>query len=64
LGDNYFLTVLAALAQRGDAVTKLFLTKKYNHEGIFALKVIVKGRPEEVTVDDLFPIYDKRPAFA
>ena len=64
LGDNYFLTVLAALAQRGQTIPNLFHTKKYTHEGIFALKVYVKGRPEDVTVDDLFPIYNNQPAFA
>jgi hypothetical protein len=26
--------------------------------------VFVKGRPEDVTVDDLFPIYNNKPAFA
>jgi len=28
------------------------------------LKVYVKGRPEDVTVDDLFPTYKNKPAFA
>jgi len=42
----------------------MFHQKKYTHEGIFALKVYVKGRPEDVTVDDLFPIYNNQPAFA
>lgn len=64
LGDNYFLTMVAALAQRGQTIPNLFHTKKYTHEGIFALKVYVKGRPEDVTVDDLFPIYNNQPAFA
>jgi hypothetical protein len=27
------------------------------------LRVWVKGRPENITVDDLFPTYDNRPAF-
>jgi hypothetical protein len=39
-------------------IPNMFHQKKYTHEGIFALKVFVKGRPEDVTVDDLFPIYD------
>ena len=57
LGDNYLLTVLAALAER-DLVPDMFSQKKYNHEGIFTIKVYVKGRPENVTVDDLYPIYN------
>ena len=42
----------------------MFHQKKYNHEGIFAVRVFVKGRYEDVTVDDLFPIYGNNPAFA
>lgn len=64
LGDNYLLTMCAALASRGNIIPNIFHQKKYTHEGIFALKVFVKGRPEEVTVDDLFPIYNNQPAFA
>jgi hypothetical protein len=64
VGDNYFLTMAAALAEKGDLIPKLFHTKKYSHEGIFALKVFVKGRPEDVTVDDLFPTYNNQLAFA
>jgi hypothetical protein len=63
LGDNYFLTVVAALAERGSTITSLFHHKTYNHEGIFALRPFVKGRPEDITVDDLFPIYNNQPAF-
>lgn len=57
------MTVVAALAER-DNIQNIFHQKKYNHEGIFGLKVFVKGRPEDVTVDDLFPIYNNQPAFA
>jgi hypothetical protein len=64
IGDNYFLTVLAALSERGQMIPNMFHQKKYTHEGIFALKVFVKGRPEDVTVDDLFPTYNNQPAFA
>jgi len=64
VGDNYFLTMLAALAERKDFIPKMFHQKKYTKEGIFAVKVFVKGRPEDVTIDDLFPIYGNTPAFA
>lgn len=58
LGDNYFLTMVAALASHGSLIPNLFHQKKYNHEGIFAIKTFVKGRPEDVTVDDFFPSYN------
>ena len=50
--------MLAALADKENIIPDLFAQKKYTHEGIFALKLYVKGRPEDVTVDDLFPIYN------
>ena len=46
LGDNYFLTMLAALSEISGFIPNLFHQDMYNHEGIFALKVFVKGRPE------------------
>jgi len=64
LGDNYLLTVLSALGDIEGFIPSIFHQDKYNHEGIFALKVFVKGRPEDVTVDDLFPTYNNQPAFA
>ena len=35
----------------------MFNQTDYNDEGIFTIRVYVKGRPEDITVDDLFPIY-------
>jgi hypothetical protein len=37
VGDNYFLTVVAALADRGDFITRMFKQKRYNNEGIFTV---------------------------
>ena len=37
---------------------------KYNDEGIFTIKAFVKGRPEDITVDDRLPVYSHQPAFA
>lgn len=64
LGDNYFLTMLAALSEKQGYIPKMFHQSSYVHEGIFAMKVYVKGRPENVTVDDLFPVYGNQPAFS
>ena len=64
VGDNYFLTILAALSERPHFISKLFHQSKYTHEGIFAIKAYVKGRIEDVTIDDLFPTYKNDPAFA
>lgn len=64
VGDNYFLTVVAALADRGKYIPNMFNQKKYNKEGIFTITVYVKGRPEDITIDDYFAVYSHTPAFA
>ena len=57
VGDNYLLTVIAALAERGKFIPNMFSQTQYNDEGIFTVRVYVKGRPEDITIDDQFPIY-------
>lgn len=42
----------------------MFSQKRFTPEGIFTIKAFVKGRPEDITVDDLFPVYSHQPAFA
>lgn len=63
-GDNYLLTVIAALAERGKFIPRMFNQTKYNKEGIFTIRVYIKGRAEDITVDDLFPVYSHQSAFA
>jgi calpain-10 len=64
VGDNYFLTVAAALAERGKTIPNMFNQTTYNEEGIFTIRAFVKGRPEDITIDDYFPVYSHQPAFA
>ena len=42
----------------------MFEQSKYSDEGIFTIKAFVKGRPEYITVDDIFPVYSHNTAFA
>lgn len=39
LGDCYFLSVLSALAEVPERITKLFLTDRLNEYGIYAVKI-------------------------
>lgn len=64
VGDNYFLTMLAAFSEVKGFIPSLFEQKKYTNEGIFAIQVNVKGRQEHVTIDDLFPTFSNKVAFA
>lgn len=42
----------------------MFNQTTYNEEGIFTIRAFVKGRPEDITIDDYFPVYSHQPAFA
>ena len=49
------ISVLTALAEYPERVQKLFRTKELNQEGIIAMNIFSKGRPEVVTIDDRLP---------
>lgn len=59
LGDEWFLSALAILAERPGLIERLFLTKNVNSLGIYRVKLYKNGLPVIVTVDDLFPCYPK-----
>jgi hypothetical protein len=56
-GDCYFLSCLSSLAEDPKKIQDIFLVKKVNDAGCYAVKVWVDGQPREVVVDDQFP-YD------
>ena len=55
LGDCYFLSILSALAEVPDRITRLFLTDRLNDYGIFAVNIKKNGEAKEVVIDDYFP---------
>ena len=55
LGDCWFMCALASLAEMPNLVERLFITQKYNEEGLYRIKVCKNGEWMEVTVDDYFP---------
>lgn len=63
MGDNYLLTVMAAMAEK-NLIPQLFDQKTYTKEGIFTIKAHVKGREEDITIDDLLPVYSHTTAFS
>lgn len=58
------VSVASALAEWPSRVKKIFLQSTYDKEGIFALKLFIKGRPEIITVDDRLPFTGSQPFFA
>ena len=55
LGDCWFMCSLASLAEMPYLVERLFITTRYNEEGLYRVKFCKNGDWIEVTVDDYFP---------
>ena len=49
------MCALASLAEMPHLVERLFITQRYNEEGLYRLKICKNGEWMEVTVDDYFP---------
>ena len=65
LGDCYFLSVLAALAEEPNIINKLVDPKEKGNNGFFTANVIIHGEPIKIIVDDAFPVTnDSKLAFA
>lgn len=62
LGDCYFLSAIAAVAEWKDRVKKLFLTRECNEQNVFCVGLCINGMWEEVIVDDYFPVSYKKNA--
>ena len=61
LGDEWFLSALALLAERPALIERLFITKEVNELGIYRMKICKNGEWQVVTVDELTPCYPQGP---
>ena len=65
LGDEWFLSAVALLAERPALIERLFITKEMNTAGVYKLRLCKNGEWVAVTVDDYIPCYpDGEPIFA
>jgi len=55
LGDCYFLSTLASMAEWPDRIKRLFEIDTVNEQGIYAVKVCDMGVWKTVIIDDYFP---------
>lgn len=60
LGDCYFQSAIAAIAEWKDRVKKLFLTRECNEQGVFCVGLCINGMWEEVILDDFFPVSHRK----
>lgn len=61
IGDCYFITVLNSLAVHKDELERIFITKKPNKTGIYALKLLVNGQYRTILLDDYIPVFKHAP---
>ena len=59
MNNDYFLSALAILSQRPHLIERLFITKEYNSEGVYRVRLCNGGHWQIVTIDDLFPCEPK-----
>lgn len=63
--DCWFLSALSCLAERPALIEWLFITKEYNAEGVYKVRLVKNGEWVVVTVDDYIPcMYNGKPLFA
>jgi hypothetical protein len=59
LGDCYFLSSLASMAEFPARIKRIFVTKEVNKAGCYAVEIYIAGQLRTVMIDDRFP-YNER----
>lgn len=59
LGNCWFLSAMAVVSERPDILEQLFLTKQYNHSGVYEMRLCIDGLWTNVFVDDYFPCHKR-----
>lgn len=59
IGDCYFLSAIAGLAEYSDRIKYIFPNLEINKNGIYMARVLHHGVLKEVVVDDYFPVSKK-----
>ena len=56
LGDCYFLSSCASIAENENRIRKIFLTDKINKEGCYAVRICERGNWKDILISDNFPV--------
>lgn len=60
VGDCWFLSAVAVVAERPDLISRLIPTATIPDSGKLAARLFVDGRWQVVTVDNHFPVKEKK----
>lgn len=63
LGDYYFLSCLAALAERPDRIYNLFILKEKNELNYYSVNLLYKGKWMTIAMNEYFPYLYNFPTF-
>lgn len=56
VGDCYFLSAVACLANHPERILRLFPSISLNNKGVYMSRIMHKGIFQEVVIDDRFPV--------
>ncbi|CAD8192249.1 unnamed protein product [Paramecium pentaurelia] len=64
LGDCYFLASISSLGnRRPDLLLETFVTRTFNPQGLYGVKLCIDGEWKVIGIDDYIPTYYNKPAF-
>jgi calpain-15 len=64
LGDCYFLSSLAALAEHPNRIRKLFVNQERNSAGTYGVVLCKNGKQQLILVDNYIPCKNGKPCFS
>jgi hypothetical protein len=66
LGDCYLLSSLSVLSENQDYIRRLFITREYQANGMYALWLSEGGKFKLIVIDDYFPCFSSNsgPAYS
>ena len=59
LGNCYFLSSIAAIAEHPHRIEKIFVNKEISKNGCYVFNVFIQGKPKIVTIDDRLPVFKR-----
>lgn len=64
VNDCFILAPIQAMAERKSRIDNIVLNDDYPAEGLIAVKLFVKGKPQIITIDDQLPFSGNSPMYA